>query len=93
MEASRTSSIWETSHEYSLAVSLCPSLNCDDLATLLEARSETILEQPTKSPERQLLAALRLRARCLSISSFAARDRTEGLTYWLALQGGSPLAA
>lgn len=76
-----------------MAASLCPSLNCDHLAVLLEARSETILDQPIKSPERQLLAALRLRARCLSISSFAARDREEGLTYWLALQGGSPLAA
>lgn len=85
--------MWETSHEYLVAAALCPSLNCDDLTALLEARSETILKQPVKSPERQLLAAMRLRVQCLTIPSFAARDRAEGLTYWLALQGGSPMTS
>ena len=86
-------SIWASSEEYLVARSICPELNCDRIHATLEARSDLISAIPIADPSRQLLAALRWRTKCIQVPAYAERDRLEGITFWLAIQGGSPLAA
>ena len=75
------------------ARAIVPSLDCDALHVALELRSASVSELPVRHPLRQVLAALRWRAQCLHVPAYSARDGAEGLTYWLALQGGCPLSA
>ena len=86
-------SIWLTSREYAIALSISEKLDCDAILAALEADSGSILSLAIDDPRRQLMAALRWRSRCMESPGYAERDRLEGVTFWLALQGGCPLSA
>ena len=86
-------SIWLTSREYAIALSISEKLDCDAVLAALEVDAARILSMAVNDPHRQLLAALRWRARCIEAPGYALRDKSEGITFWLALQGGSPLSS
>lgn len=76
-----------------LAVSLCPSGDLDLLQKMLEEHSDSIKQLHLSDPKRQLLAALRLRARYISGPFYAKADQQQGLDCWLRMQSGRSLDA
>ena len=76
-----------------LAESLCPSGDLSLLKKMLEEHSDSIKQLPLSDPKRQLLAAIRLRARYITGPFYAKADQQEGLSYWLHLQSGRRLDA
>ncbi len=78
-----------------LAAQLSPQLDCDLIHRALEDEAASIASMPLDAPQRQLLAALRWRARWLANPS--SKDRREprdnDVRHWLTLQSGCPLNA
>lgn len=78
-----------------LAERISPRRDCDEMFAALEARAEEIAAMPLDAPERQLLAALRWRARWYSDPELRATraPRHDDVHHWLNLQSGCPLNA
>lgn len=78
-----------------LAERISPQRDCDEVLAALAAIAEEIAAKPLDAPERQLLAALRWRARWFSVRSPTRppEPRENDVHYWLTLQSGCPLNA
>lgn len=76
-----------------IAANLSPSGDLNVLHNALEAQSDSIKQLSLDDPKRQLLAALRLRARYISGPFYAKADQQGGLACWLAMQSSRSLDA
>lgn len=76
-----------------LAASLSPTMNLDEVQTRLLAMAEEIKTLPIEHPKRQLLAAIRLRERCISDPFYQRKEQQGGLKCWINIHSSSPLDA
>ena len=75
------------------AEKLSPTMNLDELQDRLLQSSDAIKTLPIEHPKRQLLAAIRLRERCISDPFYQRKEQQGGLQCWLNIQASSPLNA
>jgi hypothetical protein len=76
-----------------IALSLSPSLDLNEVHNKLIAVADEIKALPIDHPRRQLLAALRLRQRCISDPFYQRKEQFAGLQTWFNLQASQPLNA
>ena len=76
-----------------LVASLSPTMNLDEVQARLLAMAEEIKTLPIEHPKRQLLAAIRIRERCIADPFYQRKERQTGITCWLNIQASVPLDA
>lgn len=76
-----------------IALSLSPVMDLDEIQAKLITASDEIRALPIEHPKRQLLAAIRLRERCISDPFYQRKEQLSGIKTWLSLQRSCPLMA
>jgi hypothetical protein len=78
---------------FAIAESLSPNMDLDEVQAKLFAMADQIKTLPIEHPKRQLLAAIRLRSRCISHPFYQRKEQQGGLKCWINIHSSSPLDA